>query len=60
MDNIPAQARKILEQDEVKSTIDNWSRSKQLITYKYLNALDCRLEDIDYKINREIAKEMES
>lgn len=58
--SIPTQARKTLEQDEVKSTIDNWPRSKQLITYKYLNALDCRLEDIDFKINREIIKELET
>lgn len=57
--NIPAQTRKTLHQDAVKATLDNWPRSKQLITYKYLNTMDCRMDDIDYQISKALAKEME-
>jgi hypothetical protein len=32
--NMPAITRKTLHQDAVKATVDNWPRSKQLITYK--------------------------
>jgi hypothetical protein len=50
---------KILLQDAVKATVDNWPLSKQLITYKYLNTLGCKLEAIDYEIDKEIKKELE-
>ena len=57
--SMPALTRKTLHQDAVKVTVDNWSRSKQLITYKYLNTLGCRLDGIDYEIDKEIKKELE-
>jgi hypothetical protein len=57
--SMPALARKILHQDAVKVTVDNWPRSKQLITYKYLNAIGCKLDSIDYEIDKEINKELE-
>ena len=50
---------KILLQDAVKATVDNWPLSKQLITYKYLNTLGCKLEAIDYEIYKAIKKELE-
>ena len=50
---------KILLQEAVKATVDNSPRSKQLITYKYLNALGCKLEAIDYEIDKAIKKELE-
>lgn len=57
--NMPALTRKTLHQDAVKATVDNWPRSKQLITYKYLNALGAKLDGIDHEIAKEIAKELE-
>ena len=57
--NMPAMTRKTLHQDTVKATVDNWPRSKQLITYKYLNALGCKLDSLDYEIDKEIRKELE-
>jgi hypothetical protein len=57
--NMPAITRKTLHQDAVKATVDNWPRSKQLITYKYLNALGCKLDSLDYEIDKEIKKELE-
>ena len=56
--SMPALARKILHQDAVKATVDNWPRSKQLIAYKYLNALGCKLDGMDYEIDKEITKEL--
>ena len=50
---------KILHQDAIKATVDNWPRSKQLIAYKYLNALGCKLDGMDYEIDKEIKKELE-
>ena len=50
---------KILHQDAIKATVDNWPRSKQLITYKYLNALGCKLDRIDYDIDKAIKNELE-
>ena len=55
----PVLTRKTLHQDAVKATVDNWTRSKQLISYKYLNALGCKLDGIDYEIDKEIKKELE-
>ena len=46
-------------QDAVKAIVNNWPRSKQLITYKYLNALGCKLDSLDYEIDKEIKKELE-
>jgi hypothetical protein len=57
--NMPAMTRKTLHQDTVKATVNNWPRSKQLITYKYLNALGCKLDSIDYEIDREIKNELQ-
>jgi hypothetical protein len=57
--NMSAVTRKTLHQDAVKATVDNWPRSKQLITYKYLNALGCKLDSLDYEIDKEIKKELE-
>jgi hypothetical protein len=57
--SMPALTRKTLHQDSVKATLDNWPRSKQLIAYKYLNTLGCKLDDIDYQIDKEIKKELE-
>ena len=48
---------KILHQDAIKATVDNWPLSKQLITYKYI--LGCKLDSIDYEIDKEINKELE-
>ena len=50
---------KILLQDAVKATVDSWPRSKQLITYKYLNTLGCKLDRIDYEIDKAIKNELE-
>ena len=50
---------KILHQDAIKATVDNWPLSKQLLTYKYLNILGCKLDSIDYEIDKEIKKELE-
>jgi hypothetical protein len=49
---------KILHQDAIKATVDNWPRSRQLIAYKYLNALGCKLDGMDYEIDKEITKEL--
>ena len=57
--SISALTCKILLQDAVKATVDKWPCSKQLITYKYLNALGCKLDSIDYEIDKEIKKELE-
>ena len=57
--NIAEMTLKILHQDAIKATVDNWPLSKQLITYKYLNILGCKLESIDYEIDKEIKKELE-
>ena len=50
---------KILLQDAVKATVDNWPLSKQLITYKYLNTLGCRLDRIDDDIDKALKMELE-
>jgi hypothetical protein len=55
--NMAAMTLKILHQDAIKATVDNWPRSKQLIAYKYLNALGCKLDGIDYEIDKETKKE---
>ena len=55
--SMSAMTRKILHQDAIKATVDNWPRSKQLIAYKYLNALGCKLNSIDYEIDKEITKD---
>lgn len=57
--NMPAMTRKTMHQDAVKATVDNWPRSKQLITYKYLNALGCKLDGIDHEIDKEIKNELQ-
>jgi hypothetical protein len=57
--SISAMTCKTTLQDAVKATVDNWPRSKQLITYKYLNTLGCRLEAIDYEIDKAIKMELE-
>ena len=57
--SISAMTCKILLQDAVKATVDNWPCSKQLIIYKYLNALGCKLEAIDYHIDKAIKNELE-
>jgi hypothetical protein len=57
--SISAMTCKILLQDAVKATVDNWPRSKHLITYKYLNTLGCKLEAIDYEIAKAIKNELE-
>jgi hypothetical protein len=57
--NMSAMTLKILHQDAIKAMVDNWPRSKQLIAYKYLNALGCNLEGMDYEIDTEIKKELE-
>ena len=56
--NIAAMTLKILHQDAIRATVDNWPLSKQLITYKYLNVLGCKLDSIDYEIAKEIKKEL--
>ena len=57
--NIAAMTLKILHQDAIKATVDNWPLSKQLITYQYLNILGCKLDSSDYEIDKEIKKELE-
>jgi hypothetical protein len=57
--SISAMTCKILLQDAVKAIVDNWPRSKQLITYKYLNTLGCRLDRIDDDIDKAIKMELE-
>jgi hypothetical protein len=57
--SISAMTCKILLQDAVKATVDNWPLSKQLITYKYLNTLGCRLDRIDDDIDKAIKKALE-
>jgi len=57
--NMAAMTLKIFHQDAIKATVDNWPLSKQLITYKSLNILGCKLDSIDYEIDKEIKKELE-
>ena len=57
--SISAMTCKILLQDTVKASVDNWPLSKQLITYKYLNTLGCRLDRIDDDIDKAIKMELE-
>jgi hypothetical protein len=57
--DMSAITQKTLHQDGVKATVDTWPRSKQLITYKYLHTLGCKLDSIDYEIDKEIKKELE-
>ena len=54
--NMSGMTLKILHQDAIKATVDYWPRSPKLIAYKHLNALGCKLDGIDYEIDKEIKK----
>jgi hypothetical protein len=57
--NMSGMTLKILHQDAIKATVDNWPCSSQLIAYKYLKALGCKLDGIDYEIDKEIKRDLE-
>lgn len=57
MDNLSRTERLTCEQDEIQKLVDGLTRRKQLILYKYLNALGISLSGIDYEIGKTFKEE---
>jgi len=46
-------------QDEIKATVDNWSRRKKLLSLAYLYALlDVKIDSIAHQVGNEMKKEL--
>ena len=45
------------EEDEVVTQMENWTRLRQLIAYRTLYGMDCRMSTVYQEIERELREE---